>query len=215
MINFRNGFLFLLILISLSECKPKEIVIGDRLPDSLFAYSQINSTVGFEDTLKHGKKLSRTHYVRLIKPFLEKTFHEQVDTNRIMLDDYYYISKISLNPSYRSIIVESIGEDMQGLILFSINKKGDYLDCYNLAGVFGCSGAWEVDSSYYETCINRNSRFNDNSIMTSIKKHYFKPINDSINYARLDSLSYRIILNNEGKFISTQLDSVRLFRYEK
>ncbi len=206
--------LFISVFLGLIGCKFNNKVIVDNLPDSLFAYRQIVKTYGFEDTLKHNKKLTKVHYIQWIKPYLEQTYNVKIDTSRIMMDDYFYISKTNLNSSYNSFIIEAIGDDMEGLILFTIDKNGNYVDSYHLAGVIGCSGAWQVDSSYYETCKLTDSRFENSSIITNIKRHYFKPINDSVNLVRLDSINYKIEINNNGKFISSKLDSGRIYRYE-
>lgn len=199
----------------LTSCSVSKSTSNDGLPDSLFSYRELINTNRFEDTLKHGKKVTRHHYIKWIKPYEEQKYNIQIDTNKLMMDEYYFISKLSLNSSYNSFIIEAEGDDMDGLLLFNIDSKGDYVDCYHLAGIIGCTGAWEADSGYYETCKLRNSLIKNSSILTNIKNHYFKPVNDSVNLVRIDSINFKTEVNEKGKFISSKLDSIRVYRYER
>jgi hypothetical protein len=214
MTKFKLVIFVLPVFLCLFGCGLSSSDTSDNLPDSLFSYRLIANTYGFEDALKHDKKLTRFHYIKWIKPYIEKTYNVKIDTSQIMMDDFYYVSKLKLNSSYNSVIIEAEGEDMQGLILITIDNNGDYIDSYHLAGIIGCSGAWEADSGYYETCTLRNSLIESCSVITNIKKCYFKPLNDSVNFTRLDSINYKIEVNSKGQFTSSELDSIRVYRYE-
>ncbi len=209
----KNAF-YSMILLGLYSChstsKPaiSSKNIFPLFNDSLYRYRNLTGVI--TDTSFHNDGLIEldSFYKSLTLDNLPPINHSTIGYNA------YFISKQNPTDKFQAILLKQGGDDYGSVQMIMIDKNtGAIIDSKEIAGGL-LDGPDETDTSVILPS-NRYSKIIDAQHLDYFQIKEIVPIKDSAitNTARFyDSISYKIYINDAGKFETTYIDSVHFFR---
>lgn len=220
----------LLILISISffACSnnQEEQISSDgfQLPDSLFAFQNIENTLFLDDMYSSIDEISKMYLdstkskefimldsaqkMRLLAPVTD------IDSNYVVqYMDAFFVSKQKMIGDYLPVTIYLYGDDYATLLYIVLDKTLNPVSHYIVSGGESGGPAEDPDGTLIMTPII-NSFFKENKVFNYSLTERFKP--DSIPYPSFfDSVYYESEILTSGKIQTKRLDSVRFERMPK
>jgi len=190
---------------------------GKDIPDSLFIDNGLKNTKDFKGGNQDKYHLDKSTAIKLYFPYIKKQFgYSDSDLPNLNIPDIQYVSKMDIIGNIVPIIINASGDDLDELVLITLDKDLNYIDGFYLSGNCGCVGLDERNLPYVRACPERESSIGKTSITTYHKKITYK-VGSNANFESviIDSLTYKTTISELGFFSTRMIDSTRVIRKVK
>ena len=187
------------------------------LSDSLFPYIEPSSTLITNNFYYDRKELklysdsSKTKTFTILDSIQKaKYLTPFIDIDSVYIQQMMYaefIAKLKTVNGFTPILISLSGDDYDAIHYILINQNEKPVSSFIVqGGHYG--GPEEVNDSTFRLDPVSHSFFNENIIITSKVFEYIIPETNYPSY--FDSLTFKTVINKNGSFSTTQIDSVRL-----
>lgn len=182
--------------------------------DSLFILNSLKHTSDYKGTNNPKYFANKLTAKKLYLSYLNKKCKTSaIDSNNITVPDIIFVTKLKTHNNIQPIIINATNEELDELLLITVNDDLTVVDVFCLSGNEGCVGINESNFPYLKLCPERESKINDYTILTFHKKITNKVGNSSeIDSVIIDSLTFKTTINKNGTLTTNKIDSIRIKR---